>query len=334
MSLGIHKPLVEYYNLTGTPYFTLAFVLYSSVYNGPAWAGSIPLDAFVDEVKELREAGGGDVIIAFGGAVGPYLCQQAKTPEQLAQWYIQVIDTYNATYLDFDIEAGVDADKLADALLILQKERPSVRISFTLPSDPGAGLVGSGYSIIQTMVQKGVVIDRVNPMTMDYYWTPANADNAISVAEHVFKQLKQIYPDKSDDEIWGMIGLTPPMIGTNDDKSVFSLQDAEKLVDWAIQYRIRSLAFWSVDRDHPGPTGEVSPIHRGNQRPPRLGLQPRLPEVHEGIPAGCQHGSGGSCSSSLTPLFSSFVHNEIGETAKEAESFPPQVCPTSGILPR
>ncbi|BAD85954.1 chitinase, containing dual catalytic domains [Thermococcus kodakarensis KOD1] len=264
MSLGIHKPLVEYYNLTGTPYFTLAFVLYSSVYNGPAWAGSIPLDAFVDEVKGLREAGG-DVIIAFGGAVGPYLCQQAKTPEQLAQWYIQVIDTYNATYLDFDIESGVDADKLADALLIVQRERPNVRFSFTLPSDPGIGLAG-GYGIIETMAKKGVIVDRVNPMTMDYYWTPANADNAISVAEHVFNQLKQIYPDKSDDEIWGMIGLTP-MIGTNDDKSVFSLQDAEKLVDWAIQHKIRSLAFWSVDRDHPGPTGEVSPIHRGTSDP-------------------------------------------------------------------
>nr|3A4X_A Chain A, Chitinase [Pyrococcus furiosus]3A4X_B Chain B, Chitinase [Pyrococcus furiosus]3AFB_A Chain A, Putative chitinase [Pyrococcus furiosus]3AFB_B Chain B, Putative chitinase [Pyrococcus furiosus] len=264
MSLSVHKPLVEYAKLTGTKYFTLAFILYSSVYNGPAWAGSIPLEKFVDEVRELREIGG-EVIIAFGGAVGPYLCQQASTPEQLAEWYIKVIDTYNATYLDFAIEAGIDADKLADALLIVQRERPWVKFSFTLPSDPGIGLAG-GYGIIETMAKKGVRVDRVNPMTMDYYWTPSNAENAIKVAENVFRQLKQIYPEKSDEEIWKMIGLTP-MIGVNDDKSVFTLEDAQQLVDWAIQHKIGSLAFWSVDRDHPGPTGEVSPLHRGTNDP-------------------------------------------------------------------
>jgi chitinase len=101
---------------------------------------------------------------------------------------------------------------------------------------------------------------------MDYFWTPSNADNAIKVAEHVFKQLKELYPNKSDEEIWGMIGVTP-MIGTNDDKSVFTLSDAQKLVDWAIKHKIRSLAFWSVDRDHPGPKGQVSPTHRGTSDP-------------------------------------------------------------------
>ncbi|AHL22682.1 glycosyl hydrolase family 18 protein [Thermococcus nautili] len=260
----VHRPLVEYYNLTGTPYFTLAFVLYGSAQNGPSWGGKLPLDYYLNEVKELREAGG-DVIIAFGGAVGPYLCQQAQNAEQLANWYLQVIDLYNATYLDFDIESSVNADLLADALLIVQRER-NVSISFTLPSDPGAGLVGNGYSIIQTMVQKGVKIDRVNVMTMDYYWTPSNADNAIKVAEHLFSQLKSLYPSKSDEEIWGMIGLTP-MIGVNDDHSVFTLSDAQKLVDWAVEHKIRALAFWSVDRDHPGPEGQVSPLHRGTSDP-------------------------------------------------------------------
>ncbi|GAB6134803.1 glycosyl hydrolase family 18 protein [Thermococcus prieurii] len=262
---GVHKPLVEYYKLTGTPYFTLAFVLYGSAYNGPSWGGKLPLDKYVDEVKQLRKAGG-DVIISFGGAVGPYLCQQAQSAEQLAKWYLQVIDTYNVSYIDFDIESSINADLLADALLIVQRERPGIRISFTLPTDPGAGLVGSGYSIIQTMVEKGVRIDRVNAMTMDYYWTPSNADNAIKVAEHLFSQLKKLYPNKSDSEIWGMIGLTP-MIGTNDDHSVFTLSDARKLVEWAIEHKIRSLSFWSVDRDHPGQEGQVSPTNSGTSNP-------------------------------------------------------------------
>ena len=261
----VHKPLVEYYNLTGTPYFTLAFVLYGSAQNGPSWGGKLPLDYYVNEVSELRKAGG-DVIISFGGAVGPYLCQQAKTPEQLADWYLQVIDTYNATYLDFDIESSINVTLLADALLLVQREVPGIKVSFTLPSDPGAGLVGNGYSIIQTMVQKGVRIDRVNAMTMDYYWTPSNANNSIKVAEHLFTQLQNLYPNRTDDEIWGMIGLTP-MIGVNDDHSVFTLDDARELVEWAIQHRIRSLAFWSVDRDHPGPEGQVSPTNSGTSNP-------------------------------------------------------------------
>lgn len=153
----VHKPLVEYYNLTGTPYFTLAFILYGSAFNGPSWGGKLPLDYYnyTGEVMDLRKAGG-DVIISFGGAVGPYLCQQAQSAEQLANWYLQVIDTYNVTYIDFDIESSINVSLLADALLIVQRERPDVKVSFTLPSDPGAGLVGNGYSIIQTMVQKGL----------------------------------------------------------------------------------------------------------------------------------------------------------------------------------
>lgn len=264
VTLGVHRPLVDYYNLTGTPYFTLAFVIYSQAFNGPSWGGKLPLDAFVEEVKELREAGG-DVIIAFGGAVGPYLCQQAQSAEQLAQWYIQVIDMYNATYLDFDIESGVNENVFIEALKIVQRERPWVKFSLTLPADPGIG-VARGYGLIESLAKNGVEVDRVNPMTMDYYWTPANAENAIKVAENTFRQLKQIYPNKTDREIWGMIGLTP-MIGTNDDKSVFTLSDAQQLVEWAVQHGLRSLAFWSVDRDHPGPEGEVSPLHRGTSDP-------------------------------------------------------------------
>src|SRR5262245_43393443 len=66
--------LVDIANATGQKVFTLAFVLADSTGCNPSWGGTIPLDdaRIIGDIQALR-AMGGDVIVATGGAAGPYL---------------------------------------------------------------------------------------------------------------------------------------------------------------------------------------------------------------------------------------------------------------------
>ena len=86
-------------------------------------------------------------------------------------------------------------------------------------------------------------------MTMDIdsnkNWGGAVED----ASEATHRQLKQIWPDKSDKELYSMIGLTP-MIGRNDYGKTFQLSDAKQVVQYAKSKGIGHLAFWALGRDN------------------------------------------------------------------------------------
>lgn len=63
-------------------------------------------------------------------------------------------------------------------------------------------------------------------------------------------------PGLTDAQAYAMLGATP-MIGKNDVASeVFTLVDAQKLADYAIQKKVGLIAFWAINRDQPG-TGDL-----------------------------------------------------------------------------
>ena len=73
--------------------------------------------------------------------------------------------------------------------------------------------------------------------------------NTIQAAESLFTQLQDLFPDKTDEQLWAMIGLTP-MIGVNDRaRQIFTLEDAEALVAFAQERGIGRLAMWALNRD-------------------------------------------------------------------------------------
>ena len=95
-----------------------------------------------------------------------------KNVDQLAAAYQQVIDRYNFTYLDYDIEGAALGDISSidirnHALVILKKKNPKVKISYTLPVPP-SGLTAHGVNLLASSVKAGLVVDRINLMTMDY----------------------------------------------------------------------------------------------------------------------------------------------------------------------
>lgn len=262
---------------TGVKYFTAAFVTSGGGCRA-SWGGVIPAtDSFLTpEVDQLR-ALGGDVVVSFGGAFGVELGQACTTATSLQGQYQYVIDKFRLTRVDFDIEGASIADapsvdRRNKAIAGLQAAaRASGRpltVQFTLPVLP-TGLTLDGVNLVRNAVQNGVDIGVVNIMAMDYGNAVADpyamGQNAINAANATFAQLKAIYgAAKTDAQIRAMQGVTP-MLGLNDvSPEVFTLADANLLLNFAAANRLGLVAMWSVGRDRACPgSPQVSPTCSG-----------------------------------------------------------------------
>lgn len=218
-------------------------------------------------------AGGGRVILSFGGASGTYL-ESACSENDMYNLLKNIMDTQKVYALDFDVEGsqlGVAAsnDLRNRVLKRLLAAYPSLYVSFTLPVDP-SGLPGSALTLLRGANNAGVRVDVVNIMTMDYGAQASSGKNtgdlAISAANATFTQIKGIFAGRSDAQLWAMIGITP-MIGVNDVTSeVFRQADAQKVVAFAQQKKLGLLAFWDLQRDRPG-SGSLDDFSLVNTRP-------------------------------------------------------------------
>jgi exo-1,4-beta-D-glucosaminidase len=240
---------------TGQRYYTLAFII-SDTDGEPAWTGSRDLRVstkyYADQIQALR-ARGGDVLISFGGADGKEPALNTTNVETLEAKYQSVIDNYRLTWMDFDIEGKALANTAAnqrrdDALVRLTEKNPNVKISFTLPVNP-TGLEKESLVMLRDAKARGLKIESVDVMTMDY--GPAISrgkkmgDLAVAGAEASRRQVMKIDPAIK-------IGICP-MIGQNDEKGeIFTLDDAHEVMDFASTNDwVRSVAFWSSNRDRP-----------------------------------------------------------------------------------
>lgn len=245
-------------NATGHKYFTTAFIIGSAAGCVPTWGGTIPLAEarIVNDINAIKAAGG-DVTVAFGGAVGPYLEHVCGTQAALAGAYKQVIDTLHISHIDVDIEASVNTDLMNKALAQVQRERPGTQISFTLMvQGDDYGLTPQlGVDVLTNAKANGVDVGIVNPMTMEFGSSRADwGDAVIAAANATLAQMAQIWPERTDAQRKRMLGVTP-MIGRNFNGRIFQLEDGNQLVTWANTNHIGLLAFWSVGRDNGGCAG-------------------------------------------------------------------------------
>jgi chitinase len=252
--------LVDVANATGQKVFTLAFVLADSTGCNPSWGGTIPLDdaRIIGDIQALK-AMGGDVIVATGGAAGPYLEYTCGSADALAGAYRKILDAIGATHLDVDVEATIPQDTVNQALKQIQDER-GTRISYTLRvQGDDYGMDPYSVQVLQSAAAHGVDV-LVNPMTMEFGTSrPDWGDAVIAAAESVLGQLWTVWPSMSDADLKRHLGVTP-MIGRNFNGKTFDQSDARQLVDWANTNHIGLLAFWSAGRDNGScPGGGVSP---------------------------------------------------------------------------
>ncbi|MEU1483718.1 cellulose binding domain-containing protein [Streptomyces sp. NPDC005752] len=239
---------------TGVKEFNLAFIT-SGGSCAPLWGGVTGLadDKVAAQIGALR-AEGGDVRVSFGGAAGAELALHCSSAAELAAAYGKVIDAYDLTKVDFDIEGGALPDAAANtrrsqAIARLQEAHPGLDVSFTLPVMP-EGLTQPGIDLIADAKGNGVAIDAVNIMAMDYgpSYSEDMGDYATQAATATQAQIKGVL-GLSDEAAWKAVAVTP-MIGVNDVVTeIFTVEDATQLVEFAQEKGVGRLAMWSGTRD-------------------------------------------------------------------------------------
>ncbi|ODV64214.1 glycoside hydrolase family 18 protein, partial [Ascoidea rubescens DSM 1968] len=245
--------LTEAHQKLGLNTVTLAFVV-NSVDDIHRWE---------DDIRNFYSItnNNGNIILSFGGALGNYLSNFLNEDEEF-EAILNILRQYNINAIDYDIEGS----NLTNLTLINQIGRVLSRlqsalqnnlyISLTLSSHPNLGLTNDAIHCIQTIQGYNVNITLINAMAMDYYMSLddipyANTwgQAAIKVIELMKAQLhSHVFPNRSAQEIYKSIGICP-MIGKNDDNSVFTQSDFVELLNF-VRYRdIGLLTFWALNRD-------------------------------------------------------------------------------------
>lgn len=245
---------------TGVQYYTAAFIQ-SAGGCTPAWDGESSMglnssrsSTIANDINAVRAAGG-DVIVSFGGAAGTDLAVSCTDVNALTKAYQDVVDRYNLTRIDFDVEGQQASNaaanlRRAQAIVKLQQANPNLKVRFTLSVMP-SGLETVGKNILTQLRDNGVKLAGVNIMIMDYgIGSKDMAQDSIKAADATFSNLKTIYGSGySDAVIWKTIGLIP-MIGINDTMpETFTLANAQTIRNYAAQKGIGMLSMWEVNRD-------------------------------------------------------------------------------------
>lgn len=234
---------------------------WGAAYSLPQAASELDLDRRVARLQQL----GGSVAVSFGGRNNTELAVGCTDPGKLTDAYRAVVNRYNTSAIDVDIEGAALSDLAAlerrsSAIAALQQERrrdgKELIVWLTLPADPN-GLTTAGSDAVRGMITAGVDLAGVNAMTMDYGDSKLAGrsmfENAVSAAEAAHRQLSAIYRDAGkglgSETVWRKIGLTP-MIGQNDIAGeIFTLTDARQLSNYAADNGVGRLSIWSLNRD-------------------------------------------------------------------------------------
>jgi chitinase len=225
---------------------TIGFVL-----SGGGCKASRDIQDNLADVKSFIAAGG-HLKASFGGASGSYLENACPDAASLAKALTTFVTETGITDLDFDLEHGATSSNAkinalrATALKQVQMQK-GIRVAFTLPVEHN-GLDSKSLDIVRSAVNAGVQISFVNIMTMDYGGGTDLGTTPIASIEATVKQLQSVISGLTTAAAYRMIGATA-MLGHNDDSEVFSLANAQTLVDYAKQKKLGLVSFWAIQRD-------------------------------------------------------------------------------------
>ena len=250
VDVSVKRPdLAQVAAATGLKHVTLAFALAGSGGCNPMWGGTLPAaDPQLGATVAAFRKAGGDVVVGTGGAVGTYLENPCSTPEELAGAYAGLLDAVGSQRLDVDIEAPVDAARIAAALAQLQRNRGTA-VTLTLPIDL-AGLTPAGLDLVRKSVAAGVRLS-VNGMDMNFRTGGDWGQAMVDAGRATLDQLRSVYPDASEATQNRTLGLTV-MVGRNDAGPVTTVADATKVLEFARSRGLGHVGIWSLGRDTGG----------------------------------------------------------------------------------
>ncbi len=283
---GDNFKLTDCNDACGLKYFTLAFIIARQegerrnmkYFQEPSWDGRIPVEQnlYKDQIDAIRTRGG-DVIMSFGGQAGKELANVIDDPVRLEAAYQKVIDQYQFTWLDFDIEGDglakgkLDSQRRNTALAALQKKNPRLIFSYTLPVDPD-GLSDSSRDLLTDAVKKGVKVHSVDLMIMWYgkkFINQGKSEGQLGVdsANIAHQQLQKI-------DLAIRVGLCACLGRNGSRDEVFTFEDAKTIKAFADKTAwVCSLHYWSINDDsgrrrRRGPTADGGQTADANQPRP------------------------------------------------------------------
>lgn len=236
----------------------------------PMWGGAYTLDSAASDleldrrISQLRRTGG-DARVSFGGQAGTELASACTDADALAKAYSAVVDRYDLTGIDLDLEGASLTDtaataRRATAIKQVQDDATAagrhLSVWLTLPVAP-SGLTADGTAVVDAMLAAGVDVAGVNGMTMDFGTATSAAhpmsDLVLEAAAALQGQVKSAFSDAgvrlNDSQAWSRVGLTP-MIGQNDIATEqFTIHDAIVVNTFARDHGVGQLSMWSLNRD-------------------------------------------------------------------------------------
>ncbi|MHA6670334.1 chitinase [Homoserinimonas sp. A447] len=236
----------------------------------PTWGTAYTLDEAAEKLDLDRrlarlEQQGGGIAVSFGGLNNDELSTSCDDRAKLAEAYRSVIDRYNVSTIDLDIEGDDLSDaeageRRAEVLAEVQAgERAAgddLAIWLTLPAAT-YGLTEEGATAVEQFLEAGVDLAGVNAMTMNFGQSLASDENSaeasIRALTETHRQLDFIYSNAGIEltpgTLWTKLGATP-MIGQNDlVNEVFTLDDARALNTFGQAQGLGRMSMWSLNRD-------------------------------------------------------------------------------------
>ncbi|MDB5928376.1 MAG: hypothetical protein JWR60_83 [Polaromonas sp.] len=217
---------------------------------------------FQEKLSDARSyiASGGKLTLAFGGAAGTFAEIACKDDNQLFNMIDKLMSDAGTRRLDFDIEGHQQFNaegnaRRARVLARLQAKYPDIFISISLPGWL-QGFSANSMNLLRTTINAGVQIDRIVVMSQSFglenIWTMVSPSTVGQATIMTFRaavaQIQDLYTSKSQAQLHAMMGMTP-MIGKNDDGSVFTHSDAQTVADFAKNNGVGMISYWSFQRD-------------------------------------------------------------------------------------
>ncbi|MCA1187943.1 MULTISPECIES: chitinase [unclassified Saccharopolyspora] len=224
----------------------------------PTWDGKadqeVATDTAVQAKADAVRAAGGDLSVSFGGYNGIELGAACADSAALADAYQQVIDKYELTHIDLDVEGDDLGDvagetKRFEAIKTLKERNPELHVTLTLPMTT-VGLNEAGKAEIQRAKDIGAEIDLFKIMDFDYGGPGDDmANSAISVAEAFHGQLRELHPEYDDAAAYARTGVILMNGHTDQPSELFTPDTFRALLDYANEHQIGRFSYWALNRD-------------------------------------------------------------------------------------
>lgn len=214
----------------------------------------IPNFNYVASENSIKSLNNIDIWLSFGGANAPYIEQNCKNKTLLFNNLDNIIKTYNATGIDFDIENNVlpedDQHKVRAKVLkrLKNKYRNKLTMGYTLPADEYGLNKQIGLQMLNN-TKNLFIPDYINPMAMflrDRHAKHLN-DNIEKTIKSVNEDMVLIY-DSNEKDMFKKMGVTVNVAG--DDECPFQTKNIKELINFVKTKDMHFVSFWEIGKTH------------------------------------------------------------------------------------